>query len=338
MYSAKHVEEFAAKELILMWEAIAYVSSGITLAAFIAAAISWIIKSKSEVNERLIRTAKESDRGELVRNALEFFHVETADLTKAQQFKISLEQIQARGQRFKITTAAICFLAVVAASVAAYAIRQSTPPTMARSSDHLDQNEPLDSGIVGSWESVGRIGDFEFQLLFKFDRDGWFSRRYVADEGGYIERGQDTLNIKAGKGLTTAEWKYAFRGTELLKLSANGEPTFFELMLVSAHGNWTEFTRVGTSDSQDVLAGKWKTSFLSNGANWDWTIEIGSERNYHSHLEADDEGRITTADGEWEMTSNWSTEPIDGSYRVLSSTALDFHIWPFGSLTLSRSR
>jgi hypothetical protein len=48
-----------------VWEAIAYVSSGITLVAFIAALIGWSIKSKSEEHERLIRTAKESDRGKL---------------------------------------------------------------------------------------------------------------------------------------------------------------------------------------------------------------------------------------------------------------------------------
>jgi hypothetical protein len=96
-----------------MWEAIAYVSSGITLVAFIAALIAWSVKWKSEEHERLIRTAKESDRAALVRNALEFLNVDTAGLTQEYQFKLAIEQINLRGQRFKISSAVICFMALV---------------------------------------------------------------------------------------------------------------------------------------------------------------------------------------------------------------------------------
>ncbi|MGH6847940.1 MAG: hypothetical protein ACREC0_11030 [Methylocella sp.] len=107
-----------------MWEAIAYVSSGITLVAFIGALIAWSVKWKSEEHERLIRTAKESDRAALVRNALEFLNVDTAGLTQEYQFKLAIEQINLRGQRFKISSAVICFMALVAASITTYAITQ----------------------------------------------------------------------------------------------------------------------------------------------------------------------------------------------------------------------
>jgi len=92
------------------------------LAAFIVAAIAWILKSKSEERERLIDLAKEDERADLVRDALEFFSVDTAGLTKAQQYQLALEQIRARSQRFKIVAVIVCIIAVLGAVVAAYAI------------------------------------------------------------------------------------------------------------------------------------------------------------------------------------------------------------------------
>jgi hypothetical protein len=117
-----------------VWQAIAYVSSGVSLAAFLAAAIAWVLKAKSEERERLIRTASESDRAPLVRDALEFFHVDAAGLTKQQQFQVALEQIRARGQRFRLIAAVICFLALLAAGLATLAIarpsRQASSSTV----------------------------------------------------------------------------------------------------------------------------------------------------------------------------------------------------------------
>ena len=113
------------------WAVIAYVSSGFTLAAFLAAIVAWVIKAKAEESGRLIRSALPQERADLVRNALEFFHVDTSRLTRDQQYKLALEQIQARAHRYRITAAAICFVALLAASVAAYAlniVRTPFPP------------------------------------------------------------------------------------------------------------------------------------------------------------------------------------------------------------------
>jgi len=94
-----------------MWQAITLVSSGLTLTAFLAAVVAWVYKSKADERERLIRTAKLDQRADLVRNALEFFDVDTAGLTKEQQYNIAIEQIHARAHRFKLVAALVCFLA-----------------------------------------------------------------------------------------------------------------------------------------------------------------------------------------------------------------------------------
>jgi HEAT repeat protein/Tfp pilus assembly protein PilF len=108
------------------WEAIKYVGSGLTLAAFIIAAIAWLLKSKSEERERLINLANDDERAGLVRDALEFFSVDTAGLTKAQQYQLALEQIRERAQRFKIVAVVVCIIAVLGAAIAAYALARSS--------------------------------------------------------------------------------------------------------------------------------------------------------------------------------------------------------------------
>jgi hypothetical protein len=109
-----------------MWEAIAYVSSGFTLAAFVTAVAAWVLKGKSEEKSCLISAADNELKAKLVQDALEFFHIETGNLTKEQQFKLALEQIRNRANRFRTIALLIGFLGIVAASLSAYAISKST--------------------------------------------------------------------------------------------------------------------------------------------------------------------------------------------------------------------
>lgn len=111
-----------------MWEAIQYVTTGLTLVAFLATVIAWAYKSKSEERERLIKTASENERVDLVRSALEFFNIDTSGLTKEQKYELALAQIHARAQRFRTTAIVICVLAVILAVVSVYAISQPLLP------------------------------------------------------------------------------------------------------------------------------------------------------------------------------------------------------------------
>lgn len=122
-----------------MWEAISYVSSGVSLVAFIVAVSVWVLKSRIESRERLIKQAPADDRSDLVKNALEFFHVEAAGLTKEHQYKIALEQIRARMQRFRIVSIVVCFIALVAGGVAIFAIRYA--PASINGTHDLSENK-----------------------------------------------------------------------------------------------------------------------------------------------------------------------------------------------------
>jgi hypothetical protein len=106
----------------MIWNAIAWVTSGLTLAAFFAAVGAWVYRLKILEKEKLIKSASEGDRAALVASALEFFDVETGNLTKKQQFDIALAQIHARARRFSITSILIAVICLTAAAVAAVAI------------------------------------------------------------------------------------------------------------------------------------------------------------------------------------------------------------------------
>lgn len=108
-----------------MWSAIALVSTGFALAAFVGAVAAYVLRTSILEQERLIRTAPASSRENLVRDAMEFFRVNTENLTKEQQYQLALRQIHARAQRFKTIALVVCFVAFVAAAVAALALVQS---------------------------------------------------------------------------------------------------------------------------------------------------------------------------------------------------------------------
>jgi hypothetical protein len=112
------------------WNAIQYVTGGFTLIAFLVATLSWLYKARTEERENLIKTAAEGERATLVRLALEFFEVATADLTKQQQYDIAIAQIRAKVERIRITAIVVCILASLLAGLTVYAIaanRSVTP-------------------------------------------------------------------------------------------------------------------------------------------------------------------------------------------------------------------
>lgn len=105
-----------------MWNAILYISSGITLTAFIIAVAAWVYRLKLLEKGTLIRTAPAKERSRLVEDALEVFHIETGALTKQQQYELAIEQIRARALRYTIAAIVVVVVALLAAGIASFAI------------------------------------------------------------------------------------------------------------------------------------------------------------------------------------------------------------------------
>jgi cytoskeletal protein RodZ len=109
-----------------VWESIAYVAGGVTLAAFIVAAAVTAFRSALVQKERLIRQAPEHDRAKLVQEALDSLRVNTAGLSPKDRYKLVLRKFDERATRFRITAFVVVIIACLAATIAIVAIIRDT--------------------------------------------------------------------------------------------------------------------------------------------------------------------------------------------------------------------
>ncbi|MBV9643516.1 MAG: toll/interleukin-1 receptor domain-containing protein [Verrucomicrobia bacterium] len=188
----------------------------------------------------------------------------------------------------------------------------------------------VEPALVGSWESLGQVRNFTMHLEFIFNAAGTFSRRYFLDETGAIEAEGGKYKLTGSKVAPAPGGTYRFQGSDTMTW-VWGDPIPVATPII--------LTRVGNCEyPQDLFVGRWRSSLLVQGANWDWTMEIGRERNYHSHLEASDDGPFTAADGKWQMISGWATTPISGAYQIPTQGDPKLNIWPYGWIILKRSQ
>jgi hypothetical protein len=152
------------------WQSIGYVTSGLTLVAFIVAAAIWAYRRTLLQKERLIRQAPESDRGRLVENALEFFDVDTSGLTKNEKYQLAVQQIKERAIRYKINAFVIVTIAFLATGVSIFALwRSSNNPepgsmpgpvtTKPTTGNYLD--------VSGEWSGIATDNDDNDKWLYK---------------------------------------------------------------------------------------------------------------------------------------------------------------------------
>jgi hypothetical protein len=99
------------------FQAIKYVTSGITLVAFLAATIAWVYRYRLKSRKQTIELAEPAARAALVERTLEFFTVDTAGLSNEQKYDLALRQIEARTERFHVSTKAALVVAGIAALI-----------------------------------------------------------------------------------------------------------------------------------------------------------------------------------------------------------------------------
>lgn len=139
-----------------MWKAIAYVSSGVTLVAFIIAVAASIYRNQILKTERVIRLAPEDARAGLVERALEFFSVDTGGLTRNQKYDLAIKQIHARATRFRTTATVVVMITFLAASVTTFAIwRESlTAVTPQKDNEKSGEIRSLEATMVANYQQA----------------------------------------------------------------------------------------------------------------------------------------------------------------------------------------
>lgn len=112
---------------VMSWNAIQFVSSGVTLVAFLAATILALYTRKMLSRERLIESAPESSRALLVQTTLKSFGVDTSQFTKVQAYDLALQQIRALKERYRLNCIVISFVCTLAFIVFLVALLAAQP-------------------------------------------------------------------------------------------------------------------------------------------------------------------------------------------------------------------
>src|SRR5258707_15501177 len=110
-----------------MWQAMQYVGTGLSLVAFIVAALLLAYRAHLTNRAEIIKSAPEKERLDAIATTAEFFRVDVSGLTRAQQQDIALTQIHARARRDLLLAGVSLAGAILLAAIAVGAIWASKP-------------------------------------------------------------------------------------------------------------------------------------------------------------------------------------------------------------------
>jgi hypothetical protein len=104
---------------VTMWQAIATVSGGMTLVAFLAAALAAVLYRQAVEHERLVQSFASKDRQKAVRVLRVYVPAAVVGLAPEQQFLLARGQIRKRAERWRqgavVLGVVVCLSAAVTA-------------------------------------------------------------------------------------------------------------------------------------------------------------------------------------------------------------------------------
>ena len=98
-----------------MWQAIQYVGTPVALVAFVVAVAATLVRARLTVAQRMIASAPEEQRAQLVERALQTYTLagDRDNLTREQKFALLCREIDKRAERFRITTITSIIVAII---------------------------------------------------------------------------------------------------------------------------------------------------------------------------------------------------------------------------------
>lgn len=111
------------KLISILFEHIEYVTSGFSLLAFIIAAGVLVSKYTLDYRKSVLEKSKGKDKIDMIERLVDYFDIDTNNLTKDQKYMLVMEQIKIKRHRLNLNAFMFCFVSVIFAGVAAYTIR-----------------------------------------------------------------------------------------------------------------------------------------------------------------------------------------------------------------------
>jgi hypothetical protein len=301
-----------------MWDAIAYVSGGFTLAAFIVAVAAWVYKITIDKQLQQIIHAPEKDRARLIESTHEFFRVNTEKLSREQKYTVVIRQIEEKANRFKTVARVVVIIAILAAALCVFAIAYDR-----RTSEPPPTPTPTPTPVV-KCEGKAPGGGDAFSVSDNYDPSGHMGD--INDIGIEKLPAGSTLFTYKTTGQGVHEWDYTYARGELNRKPAR----FAGVMYLSSPNNWGQqpgydlrrFRRTLKWEARS-LAGPVNVNFVVGGVNWTWE-HTTKEKNYN--LPCPDSmphsQKIKILTGEWQ-TYEWelSEQPEENFRSVVGGFA-----------------
>ncbi len=111
-----------------VWDSVQYVTSGFTLVAFLGATAAFVVVNQSKKTKREIESVQSDRQAEVVNRTLEFFDIDTANMSSRDKLELAKAQISARMLRFRTIAIAVCFVTALLTGLSAFAIYNSESP------------------------------------------------------------------------------------------------------------------------------------------------------------------------------------------------------------------
>ena len=112
-----------------MWQAIQYVSSGVTLLAFIAAVGAYLYRRSIKQKENMIKYASDDEKGLLIEKIIigAPSPVDPSTLTREQRYDIACRQLKFQSRRYTINMSITALIAILFSIVSIIAIKELIP-------------------------------------------------------------------------------------------------------------------------------------------------------------------------------------------------------------------
>ena len=137
-----------------MWDIIQYITTPLTLIAFIAALATIIYRRKLETKKELINSAESSDRARLIEASLETYHLRDDNLTKEQKFELVRKVLDQKIQRLKINSITLIVLTVIFAVTALIGFRMMNNNSASNSDNNASKVDSSKASLTKMTEFI----------------------------------------------------------------------------------------------------------------------------------------------------------------------------------------
>lgn len=216
------------KSEMQMWTAIKYVTSGITLIAFICAVAAWLYNLYLHERERLIKSVPESQRAKLVQiveQTRTLFRIDIAKLSRKHQYELALRQLSEQTKKFQMTAVVILVIAGLITLLVFGAIPRTAPLPTVPTPTPTSPSTPTPSPV----RLLGEIEDVQI-VPGKGDVSQVFIQLSIKNTGGATSASQYAIQIHS------QTQKLDFKGfpdklTERYTLPRNGKEREQEIVI-----------------------------------------------------------------------------------------------------------